>query len=218
MSLSAVIFDYGMVLTGQPDAAAHDAMLRITGLPHDQFESIYWADRHAYDEGKLTGLEFWQKINRDAKLNLDAAAIDELNLSDARMWTSQDPAMIAWQQQLKQHGIRTAILSNMGDSVLANIEREFDWLPQFDVLVWSFQHKMAKPDPAIYKIALDGLGTRPEETLFIDDKLVNIEAARALGFVAIQFSNVEQLHHDLIAAGLDKDLPLPDAKPKSTVS
>lgn len=207
-----------MVLTGQPDAAAHDAMLRITGLPHDQFESIYWADRHAYDEGKLTGLEFWRKLNHDAKLNLDAAAIDELNLWDARMWTSQDPAMIAWQQQLKQHCIRTAILSNMGDSVLANIEREFDWLPQFDVLVWSFQHKMAKPEPAIYKIALDGLGTRPEETLFIDDKLVNIEAARALGFVAIQFSNIEQLHNDLLAAGLDKDLPLPDLTAKSTVS
>lgn len=218
MNLRAVIFDYGMVLTGQPDVAAHDAMIRITGLSRDQFEAIYWADRHAYDEGKLTGLEFWRKLNRDARLNLDAAAIDQLNHWDARMWTSQDPAMLAWQQQLKQHGIRTAILSNMGDSVLANIEREFDWLPQFDVLVWSFQHKMAKPEPAIYKIVLDRLGTRPEETLFIDDKITNIDAARALGFVAIQFSTIEKLRDDLIAGGLDKDLPLPDVKPKSTVS
>ena len=214
LSLRAVIFDYGMVLTGQPDAAAHDAMLRITGLPHDQFEAVYWADRHAYDEGKLTGVEFWRKLNRDAKLNLGAAALDELNDWDARMWTSQDPAMVAWQRQLKQHGVRTGILSNMGDSVLANIEREFDWLAEFDVLVWSFQHKMAKPDPAIYRIALDGLGTQPGETLFIDDKLANIEAARALGFVAIQFSTIENLRRDLIAAGLDKDLPLPDPNSK----
>ena len=123
MSLRAVIFDYGMVLTGQPSAEAHDAMLRITGLPHDEFEKIYWADRHAYDEGKLTGLQFWQNIVRDAKLNLDARAIDELNLWDARMWTTQNPAMLAWQHQLKERGIRTAILSNMGDTVLANIER-----------------------------------------------------------------------------------------------
>ena len=152
MGLRAVIFDYGMVLTGQPSAEAHDAMVRITGLPRDQFETIYWADRHAYDEGKLTGLQFWQKLARDAKLNLDAAAIDELNRQDARMWTTQNPAMLAWQQQLKQHGIRTAILSNMGDSVLENIEREFDWLPSFDVLVWSYQQNMAKPDPAIYRL------------------------------------------------------------------
>lgn len=210
MSLRAVVFDYGMVLTGKPDVAAHDAMLRITGLPHDQFEAIYWADRHAYDEGKLTGLQFWKNLNRDAKLNLNDATIDELNLWDARMWTTQDPGMLAWQQQLKQHGIRTAILSNMGDTVLAHMEREFDWLPRFDVLIWSFQHKMAKPDPAIYKIVLERLGTRANETLFIDDKRANVEAALALGFISIQFSTLEKLRNDLIAAGLDKELPLPE--------
>jgi putative hydrolase of the HAD superfamily len=209
LSLRAVIFDYGMVLTGQPSAQAHDAMLRITGLPRDEFEKIYWADRHAYDEGKLTGLEFWQNIVRDAKLNLDAAAIDELNLWDARMWTVQNPAMIAWQKQLKESGIRTAILSNMGDTVLANIEREFDWLPRFDVLIWSYQHNMAKPDPAIYKLTLERLGSRPEETLFIDDKQPNIDAASALGLIGILFTTIERLREQLIELGLQDELPLP---------
>ena len=209
MALRAVIFDYGMVLTGQPNAEAHDAMVRITGLPREQFEAHYWADRHAYDEGKLTGLQFWQNLVRDAKLNLDASTIDELNAWDARMWTTQNPAMLAWQIALKQHGIRTAILSNMGDTVLASIQREFDWLPRFDVLIWSFQHKMAKPDPAIYRLTLEKLETRPEETLFIDDKQANIDAARDLGLVAIQFSTIEKLREDLIATGLDTQLPLP---------
>jgi len=209
LSLRAVIFDYGMVLTGQPSAEAHDAMLRITGLPHDQFEAIYWADRHAYDEGKLTGLEFWQNLIRDARLNLDAAAIDELNLCDARMWTVQNPAMLAWQKQLKSRGLRTAILSNMGDTVLANIEREFDWLPQFDVLIWSYQHNMATPDPALYKLTLGRLGTRPEETLFIDDQQPNIDAAHALGLVGILFSTIERLREQIFEQGLDEDLPLP---------
>ena len=209
MALRAVIFDYGMVLTGAPVAEAHDAMLRITGLPHDRFEALYWADRHAYDEGKLTGLEFWRKIVRDASLNLDPKAIDDLNSWDARMWTTQNPVMLAWQQNLKQHGLLTAILSNMGDSVLENMQREFDWLSNFDVLLWSFQLKMAKPDPAIYHHALEKLGTRPEETLFIDDKNVNIEAARALGINAILFSTVDHWRKDLIATGLDRDLPLP---------
>ncbi len=209
MSLRAVIFDYGMVLTGQPNADAHDAMVRITGLSHDRFEELYWADRHAYDEGKLTGLQFWQNLVRDAKLNLDASAIDELNAWDARMWTTQNPAMLAWQYELKQHGLRTAILSNMGDTVLASIQREFDWLPRFDVLIWSFEHKMAKPDPAIYALTLERLGTRPEEALFIDDRMANIEAARALGLLAIQFYTIENLRENLVAAGLDSQLPLP---------
>lgn len=209
MGLRAVVFDYGMVLTGQQNPEARAALLRITGLPPEQFEALYWTDRHAYDEGKLTGLEFWNKLLRDAGLNLGPGVVDELNLWDARMWTTQNPTMVAWQLVLKQRGFLTAILSNMGDNVLENMLREFDWLQRFDVLVWSFQLRMAKPDPAIYHYVLQKLGTSPEETLFLDDKLVNIQAAQALGIKAIQFSTVEKLRIDLVASGLDAELPLP---------
>ncbi len=89
------------------------------------------------------------------------------------------------------------------------MEREFDWLPQFDALVWSYQLLMAKPDPAIYRYVLKQLGTLPEETLFIDDRAVNIDAANALGLMGLLFTTVEQLRTDLIAQGLDAVLPLP---------
>jgi putative hydrolase of the HAD superfamily len=209
LGLRAVVFDYGMVLTGPQDPKAYAELLRITGLSAARFESFYWADRHAYDEGKLTGFAFWQKIALDAGLDLSKSELEELNLWDARMWTTQNDAMLAWQQQLKKRGFLTAILSNMGDNVLANMEREFDWLPQFDALVWSYQLLMAKPDPAIYRYVLKQLGTLPEETLFIDDRAVNIDAANALGLMGLLFTTVEQLRTDLIAQGLDAVLPLP---------
>ena len=210
MALRAVVFDYGMVLTGQPDQKAYDALLRITGLPKDQFEPRYWADRPAYDEGKLTGIAFWQKFLRDAGMPPNQETVEELNRWDVRLWTAQNPAMLTWQLALKQRGLLTAILSNMGDDVLASVEREFDWIRRFDVLVWSCQVGVVKPDPAIYRHTLTELGTPPEETLFIDDKLANIEAARALGMQAIEFSTVKRLRADLIALGLDSQLPLPD--------
>jgi putative hydrolase of the HAD superfamily len=209
LTLRAVIFDYGMVLTGPPNIEAHAAMVRLTGLPLGEFERFYWADRHAYDEGELTGITFWQKFLRDAGLPESTRLVSELNRHDARMWTTFDPTMIAWQLQLKQHGLRTAILSNMGDSVHENMQREFDWLGRFDVLIWSYELGIAKPDPEIYRHTLARLGTEPQETLFLDDKLVNIEAARSLGLVAIQFSTVEQLRKNLIVSGLDAQLPLP---------
>lgn len=209
MALRAVIFDYGMVLTDVPDPAAHAALMRITGLSADRFENLYWRDRHAYDEGKLTGLGFWQKLCQDADLRLSPAEIEELNIWDARLWTTQNPAMLAWQMKLKERGLRTAILSNMGDTVLANIEREFKWLSRFDLLVWSYQLGIAKPDPAIYRFVLEKLGMPPEEVLFLDDKPVNIEAAHALGIQGIVFSTVDRLRADLIARGLDRELPLP---------
>ena len=209
MALRAVIFDYGMVLTGLPDAQAHAQMVRLTGLPEARFESLYWADRHAYDEGKLSGITFWQKLLRDAKIEGGPSMVEELNRCDARMWTTQNPAMVAWQARLKQNGIRTAILSNMGDSVLESITRAFDWIARFDVLVWSFQLRIAKPDPKIYLHTLERLQTSPEETLFIDDKQVNIDAALALGLKAFQFTTVGQLRSDLLASGFDAELPLP---------
>jgi len=209
VGLRAVVFDYGMVLTGPREPQAYATLLRLTGLPQEHFESLYWADRHAYDEGKLTGLAFWLKLLHNAGLANENGLAEELNLWDARMWTTQNPAMLAWQLALKQQGIKTAILSNMGDNVLANVERTFDWPSRFDVLVWSYQLGIAKPDSAIYLHTLRELDVKACEALFLDDKAVNIEAARALGMRGILFSDVVRLRADLIAAGLDRELPLP---------
>lgn len=209
LALRAVIFDYGRVLTGPPDPAAYAELERITGLSADRLDRFYWKDRHAYDEGKLTGLAFWSNIVRDAGLKLSESAIEELNLWDARMWTRGDPAMLAWQLAIKERGLLTAIVSNMGDSVHEHMIRELDWLSRFDVLVWSYQLGVAKPDPAIYRYALERLGTRPEETLFLDDKAENVETAAAMGMKGIIFSTVEKLRADLRESSLGLELPLP---------
>ena len=209
MALRAVIFDYGRVLTGPPDPAAHAALVRITGLSSDCLDSLYWTDRQAYDEGKLTGLEFWRKLAGEAGLKLSESAIAELNLWDARMWTRGDAAMLDWQLAIRQRGLLTAIVSNMGDAVHEHMERELEWLSRFDVLVWSYQLRVAKPNPAIYRYALERLGTRPGETLFVDDKPENVDVAAALGMKALVFSTVEKLRSDLIALKLDAELPLP---------
>lgn len=209
MALRAVVFDYGMVLTGQPDPEAYANLLRITGLTVDCFEPRYWADRPGYDEGKLTGLAFWRKFMSDAGIPPSQEKAEELNRWDARLWTTENPAMLAWQLAIKKRGLLTAILSNMGDNVLASVEREFEWIHRFDVLVWSFQIGLAKPDPAIYRHTIKELSVRPEEALFIDDKLPNVEAAQTLGMQTIQFFNVDRLRANLIALGLDTQLPLP---------
>jgi putative hydrolase of the HAD superfamily len=209
LALRAVIFDYGRVLTGPPDPAAYAELLRITGLSAERFEGLYWTDRQAYDEGKLTGLAFWRKLVREAGLNMSESAIAELNLWDARMWTRGDPAMLAWQLAIKQRGLLTAIVSNMGDTVHEHMVRELDWLSRFDVLVWSYQLRVAKPDPAIYLYALQRLGTAPADTLFIDDRPENVDAAIALGMKGLIFSTVAQLRLDLVDSGLSRELPLP---------
>ncbi len=198
-----------MVLSGPPDPKAHAALMRITGLAAEKLDPLYWADRHAFDEGKLTGEAYWRDILRQAGLALSPSAVTELMQWDARMWMTLNPAMLAWQGALKASGFLTAILSNIGDSVQQAMEREIKWLTRFDVLVWSYQLRMAKPDPAIYRYTLEKLGVRPEETLFIDDRQENVKAAAVLGMKALVFATIDQLRADLIAQSLDKELPLP---------
>ena len=84
-----------------------------------------------------------------------------------------------------ERGILTAILSNMGDSVHANIEREFDWLSRFDALVWSYQLRIAKPDPAIYRHVLEGTGHAARRDALYRRQEINIVAALALGMKGI---------------------------------
>ena len=184
-------------------------MMRITGLPAERLDPLYWADRHAFDEGKLTGEAYWRDILRQAGLTLAPSAIDELIHWDGRMWMTLNPAMLAWQGALKARGFLTAILSNIGDTTQQAMERELKWLSRFDVLVWSYQLRMAKPDPAIYRYTLEKLGLQPAETLFIDDRQVNVEAAVMLGMKGIVFSTVEELRVDMRAANLNSGLPMP---------
>ena len=209
LPLRAVIFDYGMVLTGSQDPAAHAELVRITGLPIDTFESFYWRDRHDYDAGILSGIGYWQKFVKDAGLDLPQATIEELNRIDVRVWSTTNARMVAWQEQLRLRGLKRAILSNMGDSVRESIVIEHPWINTFDVLIWSYELRIIKPNPAIYHAALEKLNLPPEETIFIDDKSENTAAARALGIQAFTFSTADKLREDLLAAGLDAELPLP---------
>lgn len=210
MTINAVIFDYGMVLTAAPDAVAYGEMLKITGLTREQFEPRYWRDRHAYDEGKLSGITFWKKFVADAGLALPEGAVDELNRLDALHWTTENPRMIAWQAALKKAGIKTAILSNMGDNVHESLLRTFKWVNNFDHCTWSYELGIAKPDPQIYIHTLEKLGAKAEETLFLDDRQVNIDAARGLGIISLLFTDVDDLRSELDSLGLGTSLPLPD--------
>lgn len=79
----------------------------------------------------------------------------------------------------------------------------FDILHRFRHVVVSGRIGMVKPDPAIYRHALEKMGhPAPESVLFIDDSLRNTEAASALGFRTHHFRNAEGLEEALLREGL----------------
>ena len=70
-----------------------------------------------------------------------------------------------------------------------------------DILV-SGEVKLLKPDPAIYYLALDRFGLRPQDALFIDDRLINVEGAEAVGLRSHLFTTADDLRARLEAEGL----------------
>lgn len=208
MRIRAVIFDYGMVLSGPPDLTIQAELVRRMRVSPERAEALYRKHRRAYDRGDLDGMSYWRLVFAEADQLRSEAEIAETAVLDARMWTVEDRSLVGWQARLKASGVKTAILSNMGDLVRESIERSFPWVQHFDERVWSYELGVLKPEPAIYREALRRLGTKAEETLFLDDVAENVEGARRIGIQTVQYKNVSALR-DALAEG-DFGLILPE--------
>ncbi len=206
MAISAVIFDYGMVLSNPADPDAHRDLIRIFGAPAEDFEREYWAFRHAFDEGQFDARGYWQRCAQGAGVTLSDEQIAQLITTDIRMWSNLNPTMVDWAVSVSRAGFKTGILSNIGFE-LADAYKQFDWVKEFTHNTWSCELRLAKPDPAIYHHVIDALQVRPEEALFLDDRQENILSAEAVGLQGILFRGAQQLEEDLQARGLAEILP-----------
>ena len=80
--------------------------------------------------------------------------------------------------------------------------RERDFLDLFDDIIVSGEVRLLKPDPAIFYLALDRFRLHPQGALFVDDRLINVEAAQAVGMRARLFTTADDLRLRLAAEGL----------------
>ena len=195
------------MLSKTADPAARERLLAITGLSPERFDSQYWKYRLDYDRGTLNGRTYWQAIGRDTGVAMDAERIDSLIEQDILLWASLNPVMLDWLTRVRARGLKTAILSNMGEDLLAHMRKHFQWLDEFDHLTWSCELRSTKPEAAIYQHTLEKLGVRAEDALFLDDKTENVEGARAVGMHALLFRDPETLEEDLRREGWAGELP-----------
>jgi 2-haloacid dehalogenase len=100
-------------------------------------------------------------------------------------------------QRLKSAGWDLYLLSNFSAETFPFMQKRYDFLKLFDDMIISGEHKLIKPDPAIYQLTLNRIKREARECLFIDDSLPNIETAQKLGFHTIQFHSPEQLDKEL---------------------
>lgn len=96
-------------------------------------------------------------------------------------------------QELKDRGFKVYLLTNYPRSLfISSVEQKFDFYDLVDGEVVSARVKHTKPEKEIYEILFDKYSLIPEECVFMDDKLANVETANLLGMNAFVFTNFEE--------------------------
>jgi putative hydrolase of the HAD superfamily len=201
-----VILDYGGVLSLEPSAASLERLHALCGLEAPRFAAAWLEHRHGYDLGELSAVDYWERVTGR---RYDDDGLAEVVAADVESWAATNESMVAWVHALKAAGLRVGLLSNMPREHWLAFERLHAWLDACDAITVSWEHGLVKPDAAIYRLCLDGLGLAPGEALFVDDRPDNVEAAARLGLHALRFTGVAELRDEL-AARFDGALPLPD--------
>jgi len=131
--------------------------------------------------GSMTSAEFWRSAG------LDPALEDEYllrhRLSDG---------LTAFLEKASARGLELWCLSNDVSEWSRKLRDRFGLDGYFRGFVISGDTGTRKPDPAIYRTLLERSGYRPCETIFVDDRLRNVEAAGALGMASILYNPAPQ--------------------------
>jgi putative hydrolase of the HAD superfamily len=197
MAIEAVIFDFGGVIlnpTSVRDKAHLDGWARRLGLTRSALTDALWGQNWRELEcGQIDDEVYHRRLG--AALGLpDVQAVRRFQTefyADEQLF----PGMLDLIARLRQAGCQVALLTNafVGLDQVALRKWGLDLQVAFDVYVNSALVKLAKPDPAIYQLALQRLGVPPEQAIFIDDNLLNVQAAAQLGIHAIHMDSPEAL-------------------------
>lgn len=195
-----VIFDLGNVLIAwdlwaafQGDfetPAAMDAYLQRIGF-HD------W--NYRADQGVP-----WADLVADLTATLRAAAHPATAYPARHALTIAQPIEGSWQlaARLQDRGHALYALTNWSAETFPEALRLHPRLAMFRDVIVSGREGLAKPDPAIFRLALARWRLAAKETVFIDDNPANVAAAAALGIDALRFTGVEALEAELSGRGL----------------
>ncbi len=194
LPVSSVILDFGGVLGLLLDPSRAANIASLCRLSLEAFSRLYERDRMELDRGTMSADEYWARILLAARVPPAPALIARIKEEDLLGWTRINTRLVDWAAELRAAGYVTAILSNMPSDRLAYMRKSpaFSWIDNFQVAVFSCNHQLVKPEPAIYRLCLDLLGKAPEECVFLDDSPINIAVGRASRIRTLLFHSADE--------------------------
>ena len=184
--IKAIIFDVGGVIVRSGSRQGRTRWEKRLGLKEWESENIIFNSEmnQKAERGEVSDESFWKW------------AKSELQLSDAEysefivdFWADNkvDQDLMALIRGLRPQ-YQTAVISNATDTLRQDMKERYQISDAFDLIVCSAEEHIVKPEPEIFLRTLARLKVKPEESLFVDDMEVNVDAARKLGMTAIRFT------------------------------
>jgi len=195
----AVIFDLGRVVVNFDFQRGYRA---LEGLcPYSAAEiPVHIQSRglvRRFETGLIGPRDFYAQFSELLGLTIDYSRFCEI-------WTSIFTEALLPESLLESLAARyrLVLLSNTNPIHFEMIRAAYPHLRHFHRLVLSHEVKAMKPQPEIYRAAIDAAQCRPEECFFTDDILEYVEGARRMGIDAVQFESREQIERELSARGI----------------
>jgi len=195
-----VIFDVGGVLLDWNPARIAERLYPDAGERARMRELIFHHDDWLeLDRGAIEESELLDRVARRA-----GRAVPELGNLFAVVRESLEPKLdtIALLRALSARGVPLYCLTNMPPGTYGWLRATHDFWELFHGVVSSGEVRLLKPQREIFELLLDRYGLAAAETVFIDDNVPNIEAARALGLHAILFEGAQQCAASLRSLGV----------------
>jgi epoxide hydrolase-like predicted phosphatase len=192
--IKTLIFDNNGVLTDSDREVTVGRFADYFGVEKEEIEGFFEECAKPLDDGSITSHEFYELIAKKVNKTFKKEVMRKLHIESYQ----PKPGMKELVKKYKQD-FEVVILTNFGDAFDEANEKVWKHHEVFDKdkIFVSCKMKMRKPNSDIYLKVLEELGRKPEETVFIDDRKGNVEAAEKLGINGIVFENAEQLDVDL---------------------
>jgi epoxide hydrolase-like predicted phosphatase len=194
MTIRAVFIDFGGVIMRTEDNGPRTRQAERLGMTSRDLEKIIFESESSQraSKGEIQEEAHWQAVA--GALGVSRQEADKI-FPEFFSGDRADAALLDFLRSLRPER-KVGLISNAWSGLRTSITRQkFDDV--FDEMIISAEVGLIKPDPHIYYLALERLGTPPEESVFVDDILVNVEAARAVGMSAIHFTRPEILLEEL---------------------
>ena len=180
--MKAIIFDLGQVLVDYDHDRTLSAVADACTCDADGLRRHVGEIGQELSTGALDASDLYNFLAEEE--GLDIAYEDFLSRFCAGIARNEDALAYAVELQARAQ-TTVAVISNTNDGHVSWLDEHVPELKAFDLVIMSNEVGMAKPDEAIFRLALELLDLPASDAIFVDDLASNVQAARALGMAGI---------------------------------